>query len=209
MTREGMRAVTRAVPSRVVEDVSSAFRDVFGGGPPPAKDDNGARRELRGRLLGVLLLSVILDLVATFVLRYSGAIHHLRSSVKGAKRTFRPGIRTGTGFWHPTGCAQRRSRVCASASTNALVSPTCSANNGNIAVPARDDNPLPSATTSTVKSFERPITFKVRLLSGSSSASQPQLSLLRRTFKARRAPRAQEVLANPGQASARVTSPDG
>jgi hypothetical protein len=89
----------------------------------------------------------------------------------------------------PGSCAERRSRVSPSAQPSASVSPSRSAASGNSAVPARDDNPVPSARTSTFWMPERPITFKVRLLSGREGSRQPQLSLLRRTFQpARRSP---------------------
>jgi hypothetical protein len=52
-------------------------------------------------------------------------------------------------------------------------------------VPARDDSPVPSARTSTFTLLERPITFKVNLLSRGERSRQPQLSLLRRTFQLR------------------------
>jgi hypothetical protein len=56
--------------------------------------------------------------------------------------------------------------VAASAQPNPSVSPSRSATKGKIAVPARDDKPVPSARTSTVLTLQRPITFKVNLLSG-------------------------------------------
>ena len=70
----------------------------------------------------------------------------------------------------PRSCAERRSRVSPSAQPSASVSPSRSAAKGSTAVPARDDNPVPSALTSTFWMLERPITFKVRLLSASSGA---------------------------------------
>jgi hypothetical protein len=63
----------------------------------------------------------------------------------------------------------------ASAHPSASVSPNRSAANGNSAVPARDESPVPSARTSTFWMLERPITFKVRLLSGREGPRQPQL----------------------------------
>ncbi len=46
------------------------------------------------------------------------------------------------------------------------VSPSRCAVNASSAVPARDDKPMPSATTSSVPNVAFPITFKVNLLSG-------------------------------------------
>ena len=66
------------------------------------------------------------------------------------------------------------------------------------AVPARDDSPMPSALTSTFCMLERPITFKVRLLSGREGSRQPQLSLLRRTFQPAAASRSRSLMANRG-----------
>ena len=63
--------------------------------------------------------------------------------------------------------------MLASASDKPSVSPSRAATSGNNAVPARDDKPMPSALTFTVLTLERPITFKVNLLSGGICASQP------------------------------------
>jgi hypothetical protein len=57
---------------------------------------------------------------------------------------------------------------------------------------------VPSARTSTVWMLERPITFKVRLLSGREGSRQPQLSLLRRTFQPARTDNPPALLANRG-----------
>ena len=56
------------------------------------------------------------------------------------------------------------------------------------AVPARDESAAPSARTSTFKLLERPITFKVNLLSGGVDDLTSRSSLLRRTFPTPRAP---------------------
>jgi hypothetical protein len=72
--------------------------------------------------------------------------------------------------WDASG---RRSRVPPSASERPPVKPSRAATSGNKAVPAREDKPVPSALTFTVLTLERPITFKVNLLSGGICASQP------------------------------------
>jgi hypothetical protein len=82
------------------------------------------------------------------------------------------------------------------------VSPSGAATNGNNAVPARDDKPVPSALTFTVLTLERPITFKVNLLSRGISASQPRSSLLRRMFQTLHAPQPHALPTNRGQAAA-------
>src|SRR5205807_2058572 len=66
----------------------------------------------------------------------------------------------------PGSCPPRRSRVPASASPNPPASPTRSATSASSEVPAREHKPLASALTSTVLTLQRPITFKVNLLSG-------------------------------------------
>ena len=62
--------------------------------------------------------------------------------------------------------AQRRSRVPASAPDRPSVSPSRCAVNASSTVPAREDNPVPSATTSTVPKDVLLLTFKVNLLDG-------------------------------------------
>jgi hypothetical protein len=66
----------------------------------------------------------------------------------------------------PGSCAERRSRVLASAALKPSVSPSRCVVRASRAVPAREERPIPSAATPTVLNELRPITFKVNLLSG-------------------------------------------
>ena len=69
--------------------------------------------------------------------------------------------KTQPGSW-----AERRSRVPAKAADRASVSPRRCAVSASSTVPARDDKPVPSATTSTVPNVALLVTFKVNLLGG-------------------------------------------
>ena len=77
----------------------------------------------------------------------------------------------------------RRSRVLCSASHSPAVSPRRSETSASNEVPAREDKPVPSALTSTVFALQRPITFKVNLLSGGMRDATSRSSLLRPTFQ--------------------------
>ena len=61
----------------------------------------------------------------------------------------------------PGSCAERRSRVPVITRPSSSQSPRRCAVNASSAVPAREDNPVASARTSTVPNDKRPITFKV------------------------------------------------
>src|ERR1035437_1094999 len=66
----------------------------------------------------------------------------------------------------PGSLAERRSRVPARAPDRPSVSPSRCAVSASSTVPARDDRPLPSATTSTVLKDALLVTFKMNLLDG-------------------------------------------
>jgi hypothetical protein len=94
------------------------------------------------------------------------------ASVTAKSRDARPGS------WPP-----RRSRGALQGIAQPAREPNRSATSAFSAVPARDDKRVPSARTSAVWTFQRPISFRVSRQRGGVRDSTFRSSLLRRTFQ--------------------------